>query len=61
MLGGDIADNIDKTYQLVIKGYADFEASFATPATSGYRTTGTQPGSPDASIPLSATTTANDA
>jgi hypothetical protein len=68
VLNGDIALNIAKTYQLVIKGYADFEASFAKPATAASGTTatgtiatGTQPGSPDASIPLTATTTANDA
>lgn len=30
VLDGDIASGIDQTYQLVLKGYADFEASFAT-------------------------------
>lgn len=28
VLNGDIASNIEKTYELVQKGYADFEASF---------------------------------
>ncbi|HEY7986929.1 MAG TPA: DUF5610 domain-containing protein [Methylophilaceae bacterium] len=72
VLGGSIADNIDKTYQLVIKGYADFEASFAKPATGAdagttggsTQTTSAQPsvpkpGSADASVPLSSTTTTN--
>jgi hypothetical protein len=27
VLGGDIASNIDKTYELVLQGYADFEAA----------------------------------
>ena len=27
VLGGDIADNIAKTHELVLQGYADFEAS----------------------------------
>jgi hypothetical protein len=64
VLSGSIADNIDKTHQLVLKGYDDFEASFAKPpATSGTTsgsgtTTSTQSGSVDASVPLSATTTA---
>lgn len=30
VLDGDIASGIDQTYQLVLMGYADFEASFAT-------------------------------
>jgi len=39
VLSGDIADNIDKTYKLVQKGYADFEAAQSsspsnTPASS---------------------------
>lgn len=29
VLDGEIASGIDQTYQLVLKGYADFEASFA--------------------------------
>jgi len=57
VFNGDIAASIGKTHQLVIKGYADFEASFATPTTSA---DGTQPDSPAASIPLSKITTAND-
>lgn len=32
VLNGDIAANIDKTYQLVQKGYADFEAAQRKPA-----------------------------
>jgi hypothetical protein len=32
VLGGDIAANIDKTYELVQKGYADFKASMQGPA-----------------------------
>jgi hypothetical protein len=31
VLQGDIAGNIDKTYELVMKGYADFEASQKSP------------------------------
>ncbi|MET0856957.1 MAG: DUF5610 domain-containing protein, partial [Telluria sp.] len=31
VLQGDIAGNIDKTYELVMKGYADFEASQKNP------------------------------
>lgn len=31
-LNGDIAANIDKTYELVTKGYADFEAAQKAPA-----------------------------
>lgn len=34
VLDGDIASGIDQTYQLVLKGYADFEASFATSASA---------------------------
>ena len=35
VLSGDIASNIDKTYQLVQKGYADFEAAQSSkPATT---------------------------
>jgi hypothetical protein len=30
VLTGDIASNIDKTYKLVLKGYADFEASLSS-------------------------------
>jgi len=30
VLGGDIASNIDKTYELVQKGYADFEAAHSS-------------------------------
>lgn len=30
VLDGEIASGIDRTYQLVLKGYADFEASFAS-------------------------------
>jgi hypothetical protein len=30
VLDGDIASAIDQTYQLVLKGYADFEATFAS-------------------------------
>jgi len=30
VLGGDIASNIDKTYALVQKGYADFQAAHSS-------------------------------
>lgn len=33
VLDGDIATNIDKTYELVLEGYADFEAAHGTTAT----------------------------
>lgn len=32
VLNGDIAGNIDKTHELVLKGYADFEAAQSSPA-----------------------------
>lgn len=32
VLNGDIASNIDKTYELVQQGYADFEAAHGSPA-----------------------------
>lgn len=35
VLNGEIASNIDKTYELVQKGYADFEASFSISASLG--------------------------
>lgn len=34
VLDGEIASGIDQTYQLVLKGYAEFEASFATSASA---------------------------
>ena len=34
VLNGDIAANIDKTYELVQKGYADFEAAYSSPVTA---------------------------
>jgi hypothetical protein len=33
VLSGDIAGNIDKTHELVLKGYADFEAAHSSQAT----------------------------
>lgn len=32
VLGGEIASNIEKTYELVLKGYADFEAAHSSSA-----------------------------
>lgn len=34
VLDGEIASGIDRTYQLVLKGYAEFEASFTTSASA---------------------------
>lgn len=53
VLGGDIASNIDKTYDLVKKGIADFAASLKAPTTGDGSTPSTGDGSSSSSTTVS--------
>ncbi len=56
VLGGDIASNIDKTFELVQQGFADFAAAQSKPATPAATATATATASATATAKATVTT-----